>query len=88
MQCVQDLLNYRPDSPKDAGLILMRGSSKLVDRFSAEKREQDDHEDKPPLEIDFKDLFIFKEGDVKSFQDRGCTLEKINIDPDDLVSTQ
>jgi hypothetical protein len=63
----------------------MKGSSKLFDDFFREQREQDAHEDKPPEEEDFKDLFIFKEEDVKWFKDRGCTLEKVNLDPGDLV---
>lgn len=86
MQCVQGLLNYQPNGLKDGGLILMKGSAKLFDEFFAEKREQDDHEDKPPPEEEFRDLFIFKEEDVKWFQDRGCTLQKMNLDPGDLVS--
>lgn len=85
MQCVQGLLNYQPNGPEDGGLILMKGSSKLYDEFFRETREQDDHEDKPPEEMDFKDLFIFKEEDVKWFKDRGCVLEKINLEPGDLV---
>jgi hypothetical protein len=67
MQCVQGLLNYQPNGPKDGGLILMKGSSKLFDQFFAETREQDDHVDKPP-------------------EEQGCTLEKLNLDPGDLVS--
>ena len=66
----------------------MKGSSKLFDEFFAETREQLDHEDKPPEEVDFKDLFIFKESDVKWFEARGCKLEKINLDPGDLVCAQ
>lgn len=85
MQCVQGLLNYQPNGSDDGGLILMKGSSKLFDDFFREQREQDAHEDKPPEEEDFKDLFIFKEEDVKWFKDRGCTLEKVNLDPGDLV---
>lgn len=67
---------------------MMKGSSKLFDKFFSETREQDEHEDKPPEEADFKDLFIFKEEDVKWFKDHGCTLEKINLEPGDLVSGQ
>ncbi|KAG9194362.1 hypothetical protein G6011_04397 [Alternaria panax] len=54
---------------------------KLYAEFFREQMEQDSHEDKPPEEEDFKDLFIFKEEDVKCFQDWGCTLEKVNLDP-------
>ena len=85
MQCVQGLLNYQPNGPKDGGLIVMKGSSKLFDQFFKESREQDDHEDKPPEEENFRDLFIFKEEDVKWFEKRGCEMIKVNLEPGDLV---
>ena len=85
MQCVQGLLNYQPNGPKDGGLIVMKGSSKLFDQFFSETREQDDHEDKPPEEENFRDLFIFKEEDVKWFEKRGCEMMKVNLEPGDLV---
>nr|OQO20665.1 hypothetical protein B0A51_11024 [Rachicladosporium sp. CCFEE 5018] len=85
MQCVQGLLNWAPNGPNDGGLIVMKGSSKLFDQFFAETREQDDHEDKPPEEMKFGDLFIFKETDVKWFEDHGCEMVKMNMDPGDLV---
>lgn len=85
MQCVQGLINYAPNGPNDGGLIVMKGSSKLFDQFFSETREQDDHEDKPPEEENFKDLFIFKEEDVKWFEKRGCEMIKVNLDPGDLV---
>jgi hypothetical protein len=85
MQCVQGLLNYQPNGPNDGGLILMKGSSKLFDEFFREKKEQAEHEDKPPEEENFRDLFIFKEEDVKWFEDHGCTLEKLCLEPGDFV---
>ncbi|EGP86303.1 unnamed protein product [Zymoseptoria tritici ST99CH_3D1] len=85
MQCVQGLLNYQPNGPNDGGLIVMKGSSKLFDQFFAEKREQDDHEDKPPEEANFKDLFIFREQDVQWFKDHGCELVKVNMEPGDMA---
>ncbi|CAA9957334.1 Phytanoyl-CoA dioxygenase [Pyrenophora teres f. maculata] len=77
-------LRSERESTKDGGLILMKGSSKLFDELFAKKREQDEHEDKPPLEEETRDLFIFKEEDVKWFESRGYTLQKINIGPGDL----
>ncbi|KAF7188982.1 putative phytanoyl-CoA dioxygenase [Pseudocercospora fuligena] len=85
MQCVQGLLNYQPNGDKDGGLIVMKGSSKLFDQFFSETREQDDHEDKPPEDYDFKDLFIFKEEDVQWFKDHGCELIETNLEPGDLA---
>lgn len=85
MQCVQGLLNYAPNGPQDGGLMLMKGSSKLFDAFFRETRQQAAHEDAPPPEEDFKDLFIFTEEDVKWFEDRGCELIKTCLDPGDFV---
>lgn len=85
LQCAQGLLNYAPNGPEDGGLILMEGSAKLYDQFFKETRQQAAHEDAPPPEEDFKDLFIFKEEDVKWFEDRGCRLIKTNLDVGDLV---
>lgn len=85
LQCAQGLLNYAPNGPKDGGLILMEGSAKLYDQFFQETRVQAAHEDAPPESEDFKDLFIFKEEDVKWFEDHGCKLVKTNLDVGDLV---
>ncbi|KAJ5681632.1 uncharacterized protein N7477_001572 [Penicillium maclennaniae] len=81
MQAVQGLLNYAPNGPNDGGLMLMKGSSK----FFAHKRESFNHEDAPPPEIQFMDLFLFSEKDVQWFKDRGCELIKVNMEPGDFV---
>lgn len=85
MQCVQGLLNYQPNGPKDGGLIVMKGSSKIFDTFFSTQRKQAEHEDKPPEEEDFKDLFIFTEEDVKWFESQGCELVKTCLEPGDLA---
>lgn len=85
MQAVQGLINFAPNGPKDGGLMLMKGSAKLFDEFFAHKREQADHEDAPPPEIKFMDLFIFSEKDVKWFESKGCELVKMNMEPGDFV---
>ncbi|KAI6811471.1 hypothetical protein KC332_g11725 [Hortaea werneckii] len=85
MQCVQGLLNYQPNGDKDGGLIVMKGSSKLFDQFFQETRVMAEHPDKPPPELEFKDLFIFNEKDVDWFKDHGCEMVKLNLEPGDLV---
>lgn len=85
MQAVQGLLNFAPNGPKDGGLMLMKGSSKLFNEFFAHKRESADHEDAPPPEIKYMDLFIFSEKDVKWFADKGCEMIKVNMEPGDFV---
>ncbi|KAK3679386.1 hypothetical protein LTR78_000947 [Recurvomyces mirabilis] len=85
MQAVQGLVNYAPNGENDGGLVLMKGSAKLHDEFFAHKREAADHEDAPPPEIKFMDLFLFSQKDVKWFEERGCELVKINMEPGDFV---
>lgn len=63
----------------------MEGSAKLYDQFFQETRVMAAHEDAPPPEENYRDLFIFKEEDVKWFEDRGCKLIKPNLEPGDLV---
>ena len=43
MQAVQGLLNYAPNGPKDGGLMLMKGSSKLFNEFFSQERTEADH---------------------------------------------
>ncbi|BAE58920.1 hypothetical protein F9C07_2281598 [Aspergillus flavus] len=85
MQAVQGLINFAPNGPKDGGLMLMKGSAKLFDEFFAQKRDQYDHEDAPPPELKYMDLFLFHEKDVKWFEERGCELIKVNLEPGDFV---
>lgn len=85
MQAVQGLLNYAPNGPKDGGLMLMRGSAKLFNEFFAHKRESADHEDAPPPELKYMDLFLFSEKDIKWFEERGCEMFKVNMEPGDFV---
>ncbi|KAK7911855.1 hypothetical protein PG985_014336 [Apiospora marii] len=85
MQAVQGLLNYSPNGENDGGLVLMKGSAKLFNEFFAEKRDSADHEDAPPPELEFMDLFLFSKKDVKWFEDRGCELVKINMEAGDFV---
>ncbi|KIW88821.1 uncharacterized protein Z519_10305 [Cladophialophora bantiana CBS 173.52] len=85
MQAVQGLLNFAPNGPKDGGLVLMKGSSKLFDEFFSQKRENFNHEDAPPPELKYMDLFLFNDKDVQWFKDKGCELVKINMEPGDFV---
>lgn len=85
MQAVQGLLNYAPNGPKDGGLMLMKGSSLLFDEYFAEKRTGYAHEDAPPPELEYMDLFLFAQEDLKWFEDRGCELVKVNMEPGDFV---
>ncbi|KAJ5370513.1 uncharacterized protein N7496_006605 [Penicillium cataractarum] len=79
LQCVQGLMNFAPNGPKDGGLLLMEGSSQLYDTFFKENRQQEGDADRP------KDLFIFTQEDVKWFEARGCKLIKVCLEPGDFV---
>lgn len=85
MQCVQGLVNYQPNGPNDGGLVLMKGSSKLFDEFFKEERTGAQSVDAPPPEMKFIDHFRFSEEHVKWFEDRGCKIEKINMEAGDMV---
>ncbi|KAJ4330444.1 hypothetical protein N0V87_009991 [Didymella glomerata] len=85
MQCVQGLVNYQPNGPDDGGLVLMKGSAKLFDEFFKEERTGAQSVDAPPPEMKFIDHFRFSEEHVKWFEERGCKVEKINLDAGDMV---
>ncbi|KAH8895334.1 Clavaminate synthase-like protein [Thozetella sp. PMI_491] len=85
MQAVQGLINFAPNGPNDGGLVLMKGSSKLFNEFFEQKRESADHEDAPPPEIKYMDLFLFSQKDIKWFENKGCEMVKINMEPGDFV---
>jgi ectoine hydroxylase-related dioxygenase (phytanoyl-CoA dioxygenase family) len=54
-------------------------------KFFATQRQAADHEDAPPADLEWEDLFLFSEEHVKWFEDRGCELIKICVDPGDMV---
>lgn len=85
MQAVQGLLNFAPNGPKDGGLVLMKGSAKLFNEYFAEHKDSYAHEDAPPPELKYQDLFLFSQNDLKWFEERGCELVKINMEPGDFV---
>lgn len=85
MQAVQGLLNYAPNGETDGGLVLMKGSAKLHTEFFSTPRSMADHEDAPPPELEFMDLFLFSKKDVAWFEERGCAMVKINMEPGDFV---
>lgn len=85
MQAVQGLLNFAPNGPKDGGLVLMKGSAKLFNEYFSQERESYLHEDAPPPELKYQDLFLFHQDDLKWFEERGCELVKINMEPGDFV---
>ncbi|GME45934.1 hypothetical protein GTA08_BOTSDO08007 [Neofusicoccum parvum] len=79
MQCVQGILNFAPNGPKDGGLIVVKGSSKLVDLFFKT------HDVKGRETWGPADWFGFQQEEVDWFLSRGCEVVKVCAEPGDLV---
>ncbi|RDW79243.1 putative phytanoyldioxygenase [Aspergillus mulundensis] len=80
MQCVQGILNFAPNGPKDGGLLVMKGSSKLMPEFFEAHPEVIGRQT-----WGSSDWFGFDEEEVKWFTDRGCELLKVCADPGDVI---
>ncbi|KAJ4996565.1 hypothetical protein K4K48_008324 [Colletotrichum sp. SAR 10_66] len=81
LSCVQGIINLSRAGPKDGGLLLMKGSSKLFDKFFALN---------PPdrsqgIGAKHYDFYPFKEHHVKWFKEQGCELIKVCAEPGDLI---
>ncbi|KAF4540680.1 Phytanoyl- dioxygenase [Lasiodiplodia theobromae] len=80
MQCVQGILNFAPNGPKDGGLIVVKGSSKLEELFFEAHNDVQGRETWGPA-----DWFGFQQDEVDWFLDRGCEVLKVCADPGDLI---
>ncbi|KAE9581269.1 hypothetical protein CGMCC3_g2564 [Colletotrichum fructicola] len=81
LSCVQGIINLSRAGPKDGGLLLMKGSSKLFDKFFALN---------PPdrsqgIGAKHYDFYPFKEHHVRWFKEQGCELIKVCAEPGDLI---
>ncbi|GAA6038561.1 hypothetical protein JCM8097_004631 [Rhodosporidiobolus ruineniae] len=75
----QGLMNLNDNGPNDGGLLVMKGSSRLVKQYF-------DEVGRPPLPQEGKiDWTTFKEEEMKWFFDRGCEWIKVCADPGDLI---
>ncbi|BGP13350.1 hypothetical protein JCM10213v2_001269 [Rhodosporidiobolus nylandii] len=75
----QGLVNLNDNGPKDGGLLVMKGSSKLM-------KEYFDEVGRPPLPQEGKiDWHTFQEEEMKWFFARGCEWLKVCADAGDLV---
>lgn len=80
LQCVQGILNFAPNGPKDGGLIVMKGSSKLMPVFFKTHPEVVDR-----ATWGSSDWFGFDKEEVKWFEDRGCSILKVCAEPGDVI---
>jgi len=71
MQCVQGILNFAPNGPKDGGLLVMKGSTKLMPEFFREHSKVIGRQTWGPT-----DWFGFEGDELKWFEDRGCSGQK------------
>lgn len=79
LQCVQGILNFAPNGPKDGGLMVMKGSHTLIQEFFKA------HDVAGRKTWGPADWFGFQEGELEWFRSRGCTLTKVCAEPGDLI---
>ena len=80
MQCVQGILNFKPNGPKDGGLIVAKGSHKLNEQFFKMHPEVRERPTWGPA-----DWFGFSDEEVSWFTERGCEMVKVCAEPGDLI---
>lgn len=80
MQCVQGVLNFAPNGPQDGGLLVVKGSTKLMPEFFKTHSGEIGRETWGP-----SDWFGFDESEVKWFEERGCEILKVNAEAGDLI---
>ncbi|KAE9989013.1 hypothetical protein EG328_003330 [Venturia inaequalis] len=80
LQCVQGILNFAPNGPKDGGLIVMQGSHAFTQEFFKTHAGVSGRKSWGPA-----DWFGFEPSEVKWFEDKGCKLTKVCAQPGDLI---
>jgi len=79
MQCVQGILNLAPNGPQDGGLIVMKGSSAVSERFFKENIATEKTSWGPA------DWYGFDSPQVEWFKNKGCEFVKVCADQGDLI---
>lgn len=79
MQCVQGILNFATNGPKDGGLIVLKGSSKLNEQFFKAHSVQGRKTWGP------SDWFGFEQEEVDWFLERSWEVLKVCAEPGDLI---
>ncbi|GAA5976708.1 hypothetical protein JCM5350_006727 [Sporobolomyces pararoseus] len=76
----QGIMNLNDNGPDDGGLMVIKGSSRLIEQYFDEKG-------RPPLRGSGKqiDWHAFDESEMQWFYDRGCSLVKVCAEPGDLI---
>ena len=71
-----------PAGPKDGGLVVRKGSSKLFGQFF---KEFPPDRTKGPLAALHYDFYPFQDADLKWYEERGCEIVKVCAEPGDLI---
>jgi hypothetical protein len=80
MHCVQGILNFAPNGPKDGGLIVMKGSTNLMGEFF---KAHPQVIGRPTWGT--RDWFGFEKSEVPWFEERGCEIVKVCAEPGDVI---
>lgn len=81
MQCIQGILNLCPNKEQDGGLVVLKGSHKLCERFF----EVHGTEKKPEWGVVPDDWHGFDGTERKWFESNGAVEVKVNCEPGDLL---
>ncbi|KAK4048774.1 hypothetical protein OIV83_004540 [Microbotryomycetes sp. JL201] len=76
--CVQGIMNLNENGPRDGGLQVMKGSSRLMDKFF-------DLHGRPPVNWERVDFHPFSNADKQWFLDQGCEWIKVDAKAGDLI---
>ncbi|KAL2824416.1 hypothetical protein BDW59DRAFT_180283 [Aspergillus cavernicola] len=80
MQCVQGILNFAPNGPDDGGLLVMKGSTKLMPEFFETHPDVIGRSTWGPT-----DWFGFDDKELQWFEERGCEVVKVCAEPGDVI---
>ncbi|KKY21922.1 putative phytanoyldioxygenase [Phaeomoniella chlamydospora] len=80
MQCVQGIINLAPNGPDDGGLLVMQGSTKIMEEFFKTHQGVIGR-----ATWGSSDWFGFDEEEVKWFEDRGCKILKVCAEPGSII---
>ncbi|KAJ5971233.1 uncharacterized protein N7479_001151 [Penicillium vulpinum] len=80
LHCVQGFINFTPNGPEDGGLMVLKGTHKLTEKFFETFPEQANRESWGP-----EDWFSFEASEIDWFRERGCEPKKVCADPGDLI---
>jgi ectoine hydroxylase-related dioxygenase (phytanoyl-CoA dioxygenase family) len=79
LQCVQGILNFAPNGPQDGGLIVLKGSHLLNKEFFST------HDILGRKTWGPDDWFGFDESEISWFEEKGCSIHKVCVEPGDLI---